>query len=208
VVGLVALLALLAWSPVSCQMGQTNTTCECGAPPRCGETCTAACGCCSVGPPSCSQDGIVRSNPSADCYDLIPCSAPDRCVDALAGPVCAESAIDCEAVRSAYEAHLQRSSATTLRTGEDPLAAGSYRNIQCPESCKVSAGHCAQGLDTCWFISYGPDLELDRIAALYESLACPAMGLCRCPPAPEANCQFESTGASGASRGPLTCMIQ
>ena len=210
VAGIVGLGAVLVWSPVSCTLeGETSTPCECGAAPRCGETCKAACGCCRVGPSFCSPEGIVRTDERMDCYyDVIPCSAANRCVNALSAPICAESVDDCEAVRSAYETRLRWTRATTLRTGSGPLAAGRYRSIQCPESCKVFAGHCAHGLDTCWFLSYEPDAELDRLAALYETLGCSPLGPCSCPPAPEATCEFDSSGAAGAYRGPLTCAIE
>jgi hypothetical protein len=207
VAGLAGLGAVLAWSPVSCE--RSATRCECGAPPRCGEVCQAACGCCRVGPSSCAPEGIVRTDQSLNCYaELIPCSAMNRCVPAIGGPMCAESVDDCEAVRAAYEAHLHSAGPTTLRTGSGPLPTGLYRNLQCPDGCRVSAGHCAQGLDTCWFLSYGPDPELDRLAALYETLGCPTLGPCSCPPAPEATCQFDNSGAAGAHRGPLTCTVQ
>src|SRR5689334_9197874 len=99
------LIALLAFSPTSCSSPTASTMpCECGAAPRCGEPCTASCGCCSIYGSSCSPQGIVRANPTGTCYDVLPCSSPDRCVDAAGGPVCVESASDCDAVRSAYEA--------------------------------------------------------------------------------------------------------
>lgn len=206
VVGFGALLATCAvWDTGSER--KTEPPCECGVAPRCGQSCTASCGCCGVGQSACSPEGIIRADLSRNCYDLVPCSTLNRCVAAIDGPTCAESAKDCEAVRSAYEVELQRGHPMIARTGSEPFAAGFYPKIQCPESCKVSQGHCAQGLDTCWLVSYGPDPELDRLATLYEALGCPPLGVCNCPRAPEASCQFDSSGAAGAYRGPLTCMI-
>lgn len=153
----------------------------------------------------------MRSDLSRNCYELIPCSAPNLCVEAADGPTCAEptdSLAACDAVRSAYDLLLQRIHPVIVRAGAGPLAAGAYQSSQCPEACKVSAGHCAQGLDTCWFVSSGPDPELDRLAALHQSLGCPALSPCLCPPAPEAICQVDGSGAAGAFRGPLTCMVR
>jgi hypothetical protein len=63
-------------------------------------------------------------------------------------------------------------------------------------------------LDTCWFI-YPSSPELDQLAALYESLGCPALGDCTtCPPAPDVSCEFDSSKASGRYRGPLTCTVK
>jgi hypothetical protein len=181
--------------------------CECGLPPRCGQPCAGSCGCCPSFGTTCSVEGIRRGSPNADCYDVIPCSAPNRCVTSAHGAVCADSKADCDAVREAYEAPLQSSLTTTLRSGSGPLAAGTYPSY-CPEACKVSPGHCAQGLDTCWFLSYGPDAELDRLANLYRDLGCPSLGACDCPPEPRVSCQYDSSGASGSYSGPLACTVE
>lgn len=125
----------------------------------------------------------------------------------MQGPMCAESTNDCGAVQATYEAQLQVGHPPTVRTGSEPLAAGLYPDTQCPYMCQVSPGHCAQGLDTCWFI-YPPSPELDRLATLYESLGCPPLGPCTCPPAPDVTCEFDSSKASGDYRGPLTCTVR
>lgn len=194
----------------SCEVGgEASPRCECGAPPRCGSGCSSRCGCCGVGPSTCSTEGIVRTDLTRNCYEaVVPCSGPDRCVIGSDGPMCAESKSDCETVRAAYQARLERSgrATTTVRTGS-ALAAGLYRDIQCPQYCIVSPGHCAQGLDTCWFLSYGPDPELDRLAALYQELGCPSLGPCICSPAPDASCQDDSAGAAGSYQGPLICTV-
>lgn len=207
VIGGVAVL--FASHSVSCTgdgSQERRPLCECGIPPVCGEDCKATCGC-SVGQSSCAPEGIMRSDFDRNCYQLIPCSAPNRCVEVAQGPTCAESAAAWGAVRSAYDVRLQWSRPLMLRSGSGALAAGSYPHVQCPEACKVSQGHCAQGLDSCWFVSSGPDAELDRLAALYASLGCPPITSCSCPPAPEASYQIDSSGAAGAFGGPLTCMI-
>ena len=137
-----------------------------------------------------------------------PCSARGRCVEAADGPACAESAHACDAVRSAYNLWLQKLHPLIARAGSDSPPASAFQNSQCPEACKVSAGHCAQGLDTCWFVAHGSDPELDRLAALHESLGCPAMAPCVCPPVPDISCQVDSSGAAGAYPGPPKCMIR
>jgi hypothetical protein len=194
----------------SCASEGVSLLCGCGAPPRCGATCNSTCGCCDVGPPGpydCTTDGIVV-NSTQNCYDVVPCSGPNRCVFGSAGPVCAESASDCNAVRTAYEAQLRWSMMETVRSDAGPLDAGTYPNVQCPEACRVSAGNCAQGLDTCWFLSYGPDAERDRLANLYQELGCPALGPCNCPPAPVASCQYDASRSQGDYGGPLTCTVE
>jgi hypothetical protein len=210
IVGLVGVFALLAVASTSCEPPEgVPFACECGAAPRCGDSCKSTCGCCSIGPAMCVPEGIMRTDQARNCYyDVMPCSAPGRCVVGSMGPVCAESAGDCETVRSAYEAELQRTQMITVRTGQAPLPSGPYRSTSCPEACQASAGHCAQGLDTCWFLSFGPDDELGRLATLYQALRCPALGPCVCPPAPVATCEYDSSGAAGAFRGPLTCMVE
>jgi len=204
------LLACFALSAVSCVWPENGTSlsCECGAPPRCGTACTASCGCCPVGASECSSAGIILKNANLNCYDVIPCSGLDRCVVGSNGPVCAESKSDCETVRAAYEAWLRSLPMATVRSGSGLLDAGTYPDIQCPEACKVTEGNCAQGLDTCWFLSYGPDPERDRLANLYQALACPALGPCNCPPAPIASCQYDSSQSMGSFRGPLTCTVE
>jgi hypothetical protein len=149
----------------------------------------------------------MTGSANGDCYDVIPCSGPNRCVMGAHGAVCAESANDCEDVRVAYEAPLQSQLTTVVRSGDKPLPAGTYRS-QCPEACKVSEGHCAQGLGTCWLLSSGPDPEQARLAALYQALGCAPVAPCECPPAPVAKCQYDSSGAAGSYRGPLTCTVE
>ena len=206
--GILGLAALFASSSVSCAGDGGQPRDECGAPPVCGESSNGAWGACSVGPSTCSPQGIVRTNQSRNCYDVIPCSARGRCVEAADGPACAESVHACDAVRSAYNLWLQKLDPLIARAGSDSPPASAYQNSQCPEACKVSAGHCAQGLDTCWFVAYGSDPELDRLAALHESLGCPAMAPCVCPPVPDISCQVDSSGAAGAYPGPAKCMIR
>lgn len=181
--------------------------CECAAPPPCGQQCTSKCGCCGIGSSQCAAGGIIVGR--LTCYDFVPCSGPDRCVVGNNGPVCAESSGDCADVRSAYEDRLRYS--LLIRSGSPALASGPYNDIQCPNACTVSAGHCAQGLDTCWILPLyfsGPDTELDRLANLYQSLGCPTLGACNCPPAPSTSCQFDTSKAQGSERGPLTCMVE
>jgi hypothetical protein len=184
-----------------------RTLCECSLPPRCGTACTSECGCCPTSGSHCSSEGILRSSARGDCYDLIPCSAPNRCVVGAYGAVCAESTNDCEAVRAAYEAPLASRLITTVRSGSGPLPPGTYPSY-CPEACQVSEGHCAQGLGTCWLLSYGPDQELDRLANLYRELDCPPFGTCNCPAKPSASCQYDSSRATASYSGPLTCMVE
>ncbi len=200
-VGGFALALASCWGP-----GEGGTRCECGDTPMCGNACTAECGCCPRFASTCLPNGISVGRGS--CYEFVPCSGPDRCVVGKNGPVCAESTSDCEAVRADYEARLTSPLAAVVRAGAGPLAPGPYRNVMCPETCRVSAGHCAQGLATCWLLSYETNPELDRIANLYQALGCPALGPCSCPPAPIASCQFDASGAAGGYSGPLTCMVE
>jgi hypothetical protein len=146
------------------------TQCECGLTPRCGTPCVATCGCCPTFGSQCLPEGIMKGSANGDCYEVIPCSGPNRCVMGAHGAVCAESTNDCEDVRAAYEAPLQSQLTTVVRSGDKPLPAGTYGSY-CPEACKVSEGHCAQGLGTCWLLSSGPDAEQGRLAALYQALA-------------------------------------
>jgi len=201
-------LGVIALLSASCEWPNAEGTlrCECGAPPPCGQACQAKCGCCPINASACAPDGIIVGR--GNCYDFTPCSGSDRCVMGKQGPVCAESSGDCEDVRTAYEGALAYS--LTVRSGAPALAAGPYRDIQCPNACTVSPGHCAQGLDTCWILQkYFSDQnpELDRLANLYQSLGCPSLGPCSCPPVSLTSCEFDTSMAQGDYRGPLTCMV-
>lgn len=178
--------------------------------PKCGEQCTSTCGCdYATSGPACSDEGVVDGNANHTCYQLVTaCSQPGRCLNGPNGPACMESKADCDTVRAAYENQLA-GYAAIVRSGDGPLAPGSYSDVQCAASCKVYSGHCAQGLDTCWLLpkylaSSNP--ELDRLADLYQTLGCPALGHCDCPPAPVAVCKYGER--LGSDPAPLTCIVQ
>jgi hypothetical protein len=191
----------------SCWQGDpASERCELGVTPPCGQMCRGKCGCHRMDYSSCAPDGILVGR--GECYDFTPCSGPDRCVMGSQGASCAESNADCGDVHVAYETGLGYS--LTVRSGAPALAIGPKRDIHCPEACTVLQGHCAQGLDTCWLLPKyfaGPETELDRLADLYQSLGCPSLGRCECPPSPLTSCQFDASLAKGMYRGPLTCMV-
>jgi hypothetical protein len=206
--GSALLSAFFALTPASCSFEGVSvpSECGCGQPPICGSSCQSECGCCSAFGATCSEQGILIGHGS--CYEFVPCSAPNRCVFGENGPICAESTNECEAVRLTYESYLHTPSMGIVRSGSEPLAAGVYESIQCPDRCQVSEGHCAQGLDTCWFLAYRPTPELDRLASLYQELGCPSLGQCDCPPAPIASCQPDPRGAMGDYAGPIRCTVE
>ena len=120
-VGRILALATFALVSASCEWpaGEGGAdSCGCGAPPRCGQVCTAKCGCCPIFSSSCAPQGIIVGQGS--CYDLTPCSGPDRCVWGKQGPVCAESNRNCDDVRVAYEDGLKYS--LTVRSGAPALS--------------------------------------------------------------------------------------
>jgi len=118
------------------------------------------------------------------CFDLIPCPDRDSCFlkDNLEA-VCAESINDCDGVRQAYDNEIALSPITTARSGSSALIPGVYAPPCIPNDCEIVPGHCAAGLDTCWFVGK-PSAELERLASLYTRLGCASSVECVCPEPP------------------------
>jgi hypothetical protein len=129
------------------------------------------------------------------CFEITPCAERDSCVRDSFGPVCADSAEDCEKVRDGYNWTIasQNLMGGVVRSGEPGLPPGYDLQCHAEDGCTLMPGHCDSGLDTCWLVM-PPYMkpELDRLAALYERLGCPPLSDCSCTPMPsEFVCAFE-----------------
>ena len=174
---------VVAMSASSCFSQQSNAECGCGATPMCGEVCQSSCGCCGCYGDFCTSVGIMSCR-GYGCYDILPCSSEDSCFLKEDGAgACAETIGDCDGVRQAYDMELAALRITTVRSGDSPLASGSYDPPCIPSDCEVVDGHCSEGLDTCWFIG-NPSSELERLASLYARLGCAQTTECNCPDPP------------------------
>jgi hypothetical protein len=200
-------LVLLAVLNTTCTLSASDPP-ECWAPPRCGEASPEPGRVCLKFATTCVETGIIIGR--GQCYDFVPCSGPNRCVEIGASAICAESIDDCGTVRDAYEKYVKNTfHLAEVRSGSGPLAPGIYDRAGSPWECSVLQGHCAQGLDTCWLVgNEGALSSLDRYASLYQSLGCPSLGPCDCPAQPQVSWKPEPQPGTDAGAGPYRCFIE
>jgi hypothetical protein len=173
----------------------------CALAPECGSACGSSCGCCScyLGNAYCDGDRVLRCN-QPTCYDVFDTCPAGACVYApgttTSAASCARSAADCPAIANAYAATVAAGNLTAVPAGSSGLTPGEYNFACSPIDCGIVPGHCDLGLGACWYLGR-PQPQLDRLAALYQSLACATSTPCSCPPQQAtATCETNPDGGS------------
>jgi hypothetical protein len=166
-----------------------------GFPPVCGQGCGSPCGCASCSGDSYCKDAQLFGCVSFVCYGVIDtCPSADACIVTRSGAQCARSNADCGAIADAYAYAVSGANITPALTGSSGLKPGVY-NLGCSAAdCNIVSGHCDLGLGACWYMGR-PQPELDKLAALYQSLGCATSTPCQCPPQQvTASCQSNPDG--------------
>jgi hypothetical protein len=147
------------------------------------------------------------------CYAVADtCPTADACIVTSAGAQCARSTADCPAIADAYAYAIANANVTPVLAGTSGLQPGVYNPGCAAADCGIVPGHCDLGLGACWYLGR-PQPELDKLAALYESLGCATSTPCQCPPLHiDASCETNPDGGEW-SDGPgveftYACVVQ